>query len=1076
MVLNQNLWLKSLAAKQRCLAEYENALHVRNKLSHMFQSPTWRTRKLCYLTFIMFWSSIAAQSLIDDLLSRPDLTIQELLDDDNVLQKCREKDSRLIDFFYSPQSSLCRDDNIDYLVDLISQPCVSEEFDKCLYREPSLACEIMTCEIGQLLDALIQPTSTHQSDDPTATAELDTMVIDPPGSESAPAADREATSVPKNSGELSSGPTSNGIAQNESANSSEHKTQSSTPSNCERRPRLDRLLGALDAPLNPLTASFVSRVLVHLAGQRGQEVIPYLRASPNLLERVLSRFDLTAMPDLLLQLAQQERGSQQLVLEWFVADGLVTRLVDGFSPDKPWQIHDSVAHCLVQSISNLRNYLSNNSLAGPDSDSSTVFESGLPATSPYAMLMTEDGLTYIAATKLLDILESEETINAILDHLTNHQTVTTSTVVGCIDVFSAILDKRRPETGFALSGSGGGPGSEFEQLFGAGFFGSSNPTFPRGGGGGGLFGGSSEDPNRPGDKSELVYKARVARASATLARACLPRVHDLHLLLQRPHVQTYNQMSTTTGTLNPPLGRGRLAVAQFFALLMALPAETGIAAALIKEGVVKTLMDLFEQYPFNTLIHQAVTDVATALFSRARLIDTNHGKSGSEQEKPQADGTLPLTTAASGTLAATSQPNEVETTMDTGSTDEKESDQTSDKFMVTLLDDAFATIVKENQITDWCLRLAPLSCSANTQPTDVHSSHPKNSPKAGYAGHLWKLANSFEEARNGPRRDFVNQVFESLSEESRSSWDAFVADSLAKVNAVQVADDVSDAKPDRDDGLIQLLTQKDLGSLFSQSAGFFNLSSGPGGSGKFSLLLSPFSFGDQLNNKTSSGSRFGLTFGNLSGDRFNDNDDVVRANSSISTAMWIDTGEAENDPDSPVEPASNLNDETAFRSARIASMSSDESEPDEDRNNGDDGDDEDDDEEEEDLKSPAVIRQQRSGATRISPVMGISAPVVVSGLTADPWETGTNGSDGTNEVQTGWAQFEEPKDQSKPQADVCITSPPSASPNQVVNGLTGQQTAETQAQNKVQSDGAPDLGSLTSTKNASLVLPTTGVP
>ncbi|OON17005.1 hypothetical protein X801_07164, partial [Opisthorchis viverrini] len=269
------------------------------------------------LTFIMFWSSIAAQSLIDDLLSRPDLTIQELLDDDNVLQKCREKDSRLIDF------------------------------------EPSLACEIMTCEIGQLLDALIQPTSTHQSDDPTATAELDTMVIDPPGSESAPAADREATSVPKNSGELSSGPTSNGIAQNESANSSEHKTQSSTPSNCERRPRLDRLLGALDAPLNPLTASFVSRVLVHLAGQRGQEVIPYLRASPNLLERVLSRFDLTAMPDLLLQLAQQERGSQQLVLEWFVADGLVTRLVDGFSPDKPWQwfVADGLVTRLVDGFS-----------------------------------------------------------------------------------------------------------------------------------------------------------------------------------------------------------------------------------------------------------------------------------------------------------------------------------------------------------------------------------------------------------------------------------------------------------------------------------------------------------------------------------------------------------------------------------------------------------------------------------------------------------------------------------------------------------------------------------------------------
>lgn len=58
----------------------------------------------------MFWESAAAYSQINDILSRPvcivhgllsylflqNLTIKELLDDDDVLQKCREKDPRLI--------------------------------------------------------------------------------------------------------------------------------------------------------------------------------------------------------------------------------------------------------------------------------------------------------------------------------------------------------------------------------------------------------------------------------------------------------------------------------------------------------------------------------------------------------------------------------------------------------------------------------------------------------------------------------------------------------------------------------------------------------------------------------------------------------------------------------------------------------------------------------------------------------------------------------------------------------------------------------------------------------------------
>ncbi|KAF5396465.1 hypothetical protein PHET_10704 [Paragonimus heterotremus] len=47
----------------------------------------------------MFWTSFAEPYLANDLLNQPDLTIQQLLDDNNILQRCREKDVRLVDFY-----------------------------------------------------------------------------------------------------------------------------------------------------------------------------------------------------------------------------------------------------------------------------------------------------------------------------------------------------------------------------------------------------------------------------------------------------------------------------------------------------------------------------------------------------------------------------------------------------------------------------------------------------------------------------------------------------------------------------------------------------------------------------------------------------------------------------------------------------------------------------------------------------------------------------------------------------------------------------------------------------------------
>ncbi|TPP65983.1 hypothetical protein FGIG_03989 [Fasciola gigantica] len=78
----------------------------------------------------MFWSSLAAQSRINELLDQPDLTIEELLNDDEVLQKVwgEIRDWSICKPF------LCRAENIDFMVNVISNPPNSDDFDKSLYR------------------------------------------------------------------------------------------------------------------------------------------------------------------------------------------------------------------------------------------------------------------------------------------------------------------------------------------------------------------------------------------------------------------------------------------------------------------------------------------------------------------------------------------------------------------------------------------------------------------------------------------------------------------------------------------------------------------------------------------------------------------------------------------------------------------------------------------------------------------------------------------------------------------------------------------------------------------------------
>lgn len=93
----------------------------------------------------MFWSNNSVSSThLETLLSKEDVTLKELMDEEEVLQECKSQNKKLIDF-------LIRSDVLEELVRLTTvEPTDDEGNESMKYKYPNIACELLTCEVPQL--------------------------------------------------------------------------------------------------------------------------------------------------------------------------------------------------------------------------------------------------------------------------------------------------------------------------------------------------------------------------------------------------------------------------------------------------------------------------------------------------------------------------------------------------------------------------------------------------------------------------------------------------------------------------------------------------------------------------------------------------------------------------------------------------------------------------------------------------------------------------------------------------------------------------------------------------------------
>ncbi|XP_068132012.1 serine/threonine-protein phosphatase 6 regulatory subunit 2 isoform X2 [Hyperolius riggenbachi] len=96
----------------------------------------------------MFWKfDLNTTSHVDKLLEKEDVTLLELMDEDDLLQECKAQNQRLLDF-------LCQPECMEQLVQLITQKPPEDMEEKVRFKYPNIACELLTCDVPQINDKL----------------------------------------------------------------------------------------------------------------------------------------------------------------------------------------------------------------------------------------------------------------------------------------------------------------------------------------------------------------------------------------------------------------------------------------------------------------------------------------------------------------------------------------------------------------------------------------------------------------------------------------------------------------------------------------------------------------------------------------------------------------------------------------------------------------------------------------------------------------------------------------------------------------------------------------------------------
>lgn len=94
-------------------------------------------------------TGLAPTSPVESILDKEDYTLDELLDEDEIIQECKALNSRLINFLREPTQ-------VEQLLRYIVEEVPEDADKRRSLKFPYIACEIFTCEVDVILRTLVE--------------------------------------------------------------------------------------------------------------------------------------------------------------------------------------------------------------------------------------------------------------------------------------------------------------------------------------------------------------------------------------------------------------------------------------------------------------------------------------------------------------------------------------------------------------------------------------------------------------------------------------------------------------------------------------------------------------------------------------------------------------------------------------------------------------------------------------------------------------------------------------------------------------------------------------------------------
>lgn len=301
-----------------------------------------------------FWRlAFSSTSTLDHLLDKPSLTVEELLDEDDLLQECKSQNSKLIGYLSQPRhvKRLC-----EHVVGSaqVSGLGGSEWEEKVRFKYPYVASEVLCSDIPSIADtalanadtildpfwnnvlhsgpARVQPPHPHHShpllaNDPSATPQ-------PPGKRTEDD-QQSTTSAPPPTDDPPPDP------NDPSSSSSSSSSDAVGP----------HLIKASDnGPGKSVLAGYWAKVNGVLLDKKPLEMLGYIRQLPRIVERFVAHLETPAVVDLLYRIISSEQAQPSAgVVDWLSSQDLIPLTIELLSPSHSVNLHNTVSD-LIKAI------------------------------------------------------------------------------------------------------------------------------------------------------------------------------------------------------------------------------------------------------------------------------------------------------------------------------------------------------------------------------------------------------------------------------------------------------------------------------------------------------------------------------------------------------------------------------------------------------------------------------------------------------------------------------------------------------------------------------------------------------